>query len=227
MNKCPNCQTEFHCGSKDNEPCWCCDLPNIVPVNSGECLCPDCLDQEIKKLQKLNLKKILAISGSTRTDSSNEKLIRYITEISKDLFTITTYDISTLPYFNQDLDNSEVPESVIDFRKAIENSDGILICTPEYVFSIPGILKNAIEWTVSTVVFSDRPTAIITASSSGIKAHESLILVMQTVGVKMPEASALLIQSIKSKTNAEGQVVDPSTLKQLKGLIQSLNDSIQ
>jgi hypothetical protein len=51
MNTCPNCKTEFHCGSKDKEPCWCCSLPNIVPLGSQNCLCPACLEKEIKKLQ--------------------------------------------------------------------------------------------------------------------------------------------------------------------------------
>jgi chromate reductase len=171
-------------------------------------------------------KKILAISGSTRKDSSNEKLIRFISEISADLFEMTTFDLTSLPYFNQDIDNSEIPKSVIDFRKAIEDSDGVLICTPEYVFSIPGILKNAIEWTVSTVVFTDKPAAIITASSSGTKAHESLTLIMKTVGVKMPYTSTLLIQSIRSKTNNKGEITDPLTLDQLNALIRSLDNSI-
>ena len=71
------------------------------------------------------------------------------------------------------------------FRKSIEEADAVLICTPEYVFSLPGILKNALEWTVSTTVFSDKPTALLTASSSGEKAHESLLLVMKTLGLSL------------------------------------------
>src|ERR1700749_4321692 len=92
-------------------------------------------NQEVKK------KKIVAISGSNRKNSSNEKLIKFISEISADLFEISLFDISSLPYFTQDIDNSNVPGSVIKFRKAIEEANGVLICTPEYVFSIPGILK--------------------------------------------------------------------------------------
>ena len=51
MNICPDCKTEFHCGSNDKEPCWCCSLPNIVPLDSKECLCPACLEKKIKELQ--------------------------------------------------------------------------------------------------------------------------------------------------------------------------------
>lgn len=48
---CTRCSATFHCGAKDNEPCWCCALPNIVPVNAASCLCPACLEAEIKSLQ--------------------------------------------------------------------------------------------------------------------------------------------------------------------------------
>lgn len=174
----------------------------------------------------MNRKRILAISGSTRKYSSNEKLIDFIQRSAKDIFDVTIFDISELPYFNQDIDNGKVPESVTGFRKAIESSDGILICTPEYVFSIPGILKNAIEWTVSTVVFSDKPVAVITASSSGIKSHESLVLVMKTVGAKLTDDSTLLIQGIKSKLNENGEIKDEITLQKINKVIQSLHQLI-
>ncbi len=49
--KCSNCKTEFHCGSNDKEPCWCCSLPNIVPLEGDSCLCKDCLQKKINELQ--------------------------------------------------------------------------------------------------------------------------------------------------------------------------------
>jgi NAD(P)H-dependent FMN reductase len=95
------------------------------------------------------------------------------------------------------------------------------------VFSLPGVLKNAIEWTVSTVVFTDKPAALITASSSGKVAHESLQLVMKTVGVKTTEETCLLISSVKSKMTKDGEINDSDTLEQLKKLITALNALIQ
>lgn len=56
MNTCPDCNTEFHCGLNDQEPCWCCSLPNIVPLDSKECLCPKCLENKIAKLYQMNYK---------------------------------------------------------------------------------------------------------------------------------------------------------------------------
>lgn len=167
-------------------------------------------------------KHILAICGSTRDKSSNKDIIDAITKLGQEHLTITNFDISTLPYFNQDITNEKTPQIVIDFREAINNADGVLICTPEYVFSLPGILKNAIEWTVSTTVFSNKPTALITASSSGVEAHKSLLLVMNTLGIKTNEDMCLLISGVKSKLNAEGKVIDGELTKKFINLINTI-----
>ena len=97
-----------------------------------------------------------------------------------------------LPHFNPDIDDEGLPLSVENFRPKIEEAAGALICTPEYVLSFPGKLKNALDCTVSTTVFSDKPVAIIAASTSGEKAHESLDLIMTTLGVIMGENCKLL-----------------------------------
>lgn len=167
-------------------------------------------------------KNILAICGSTRKQSANKNIINIITTLAKDQLVITNYDISILPYFNQDYTNDTIPESVITFREAINKADGVLICTPEYVFTLPGVLKNAIEWTVSTTVFSDKPTALITASSSGEKAHESLLLVMNTLGIKTNKDICLLISGVKSTLNDDGKVIDEELINKFKKLILNL-----
>jgi NAD(P)H-dependent FMN reductase len=108
----------------------------------------------------------------------------------------------------------------------IEEASGVVICTPEYVFSLPGTLKNALDWTVSTTVFSDKPVAIITASSSGKKAHESLELVMKTLGAKIGQKSKLLIQGVRSKINSEGKISDEATWKEIKELCDSFVETM-
>ena len=171
-------------------------------------------------------KHILAICGSTRNRSANRDLIDAIARLAKDRFTVTVYDgLSTLPYFNQDVTDADTPLEVMAFRNAIVLSDAVLICTPEYVFSLPGILKNALEWTVSTTVFSDKPAALITASSSGEKAHESLLLIMKTLGVKTTDELCLWIPGIKSKLHASGEITDAVLAERLGNLIAGL-DSI-
>jgi chromate reductase len=169
------------------------------------------------------MKKILAISGSIAPNSANQTLLKTIQSLSKSHFDLEIFEsLAVLPYFNSDETNN-APQAVLDFRKKIEEADGIIICTPEYVFSLPGVLKNALEWTVSTMVFTDKPAALITASSSGKIAHESLQLVMKTIGVKTTDDTTLLIQSIKSKMTKEGEITDGQTLLSVKKLIAGLS----
>jgi chromate reductase len=81
----------------------------------------------------------------------------------------------------------------------------VLICTPEYVFILPGMLKNALEWTVSSTVFTHKPVALIVASAAGDHAMASLALILQTLtGQPVPATLQLLIKGAKGKMNEEG-----------------------
>jgi len=163
-------------------------------------------------------KKVLGISGSTRGNSSNERLIKKIAALAADDMECTLFEsISILPHFNPDLDNeANLPVTVAAFRKQIAEADGVLICTPEYVFTLPGILKNALEWCVSTTLFSNKPVGLITASASGEKAHEALQLVMKTIEAKFDDTTALLIKGIKAKIDVDGNITDATTLEEVK-----------
>lgn len=168
-------------------------------------------------------KKILAICGSTRQGSANLQIITVLEAMAGTAWELTLYTgLTELPYFSQDITEAEVLPSVKAFRDAIAAADAVLICTPEYVFSLPGILKNALEWTVSTTVFSEKPVALITASSSGEKAHESLLLVMKTLGVKTTDEACLWIPGVKSKLDAKGCVIDKSLATPFKKLVEAL-----
>lgn len=163
-------------------------------------------------------KRIFAICGSTRKDSVNLHIIQHIAATYPAFDWVIFTGLDQLPHFNPDLDNEQLPAPVKDFRNNIEKADGVLICTPEYVFSLPGSLKNAIEWTVSTVLFTDKPTALITASSQGLKAYEALDSLMNTLGAKTGKAS-LLIQAPKTKIAIDGKVTDEKTINDLNGLM--------
>jgi chromate reductase, NAD(P)H dehydrogenase (quinone) len=162
--------------------------------------------------------------GSTKSDSSNEKLVRFFKKNTEAFFKMEVLDLTLLPYFNPDLEHDLLPNSVVEFRQNILDADGILICTPEYVFSIPGVLKNAIEWTVSTTIFNKKPTAIITAATSGEMAHESIQLIMNTIGADLKPKCMLLIQSPKAKINEFGDIIDEQVLLELKDLIENFKN---
>lgn len=167
-------------------------------------------------------KKILGICGSASRNSANLAILKIIAEFGKSDFELEIVDdLTELPYFKTKLTDKNVPEKIVEFRNKIANADGIIICTPEYVFSIPSGLKNAIEWCVSTTVFSDKPIGLITASASGIKGHEELKLIMETVQTHFTNETTLLIQGIKGKVDKEGKILDKETGIELKKFIQS------
>ena len=165
-------------------------------------------------------KRIFAILGSASRNSANLHIVQHLARISTDSFVIDICDeLKTLPHFDPELSVENPPEQIRAFRKAIEIADGILICTPEYVFSIPSGLKNAIEWCVATTVFSGKPVGLITASSHGAKGHEELQLIMRTVMAKFTEETTLLIQGVKGKINERGEIIDEVTKEYLTRFI--------
>jgi chromate reductase, NAD(P)H dehydrogenase (quinone) len=168
-------------------------------------------------------KKILCFSGSTRADSTCRKLLATIAARHSILADFSVYaDLSALPHFDPDAEDSSLPEIVADLRRQISEADAVIFCTPEYVFSIPAILKNAIEWCVASTVFSDKPTAMIVASGVGEKTFESLALVLKTMQVQMAPAAMLHLKGARAKINAEGEISDASVLKQLDELAVAL-----
>jgi chromate reductase, NAD(P)H dehydrogenase (quinone) len=176
----------------------------------------------------LGRKNILVIIGSASRNSANQKLIDNFAGLTAEDFNLTIYNhLKSLPHFDPELSIDNTPKPVIEFRKAIDNSDGIIICTPEYIFSIPSGLKNAIEWCVSTTVFSGKPIGLITASASGQKGHEELQLIMKTVMSIFTEETTLLIQGVKGKINEQGQITDVETLQDLEKFIHSYKRLIE
>jgi NAD(P)H-dependent FMN reductase len=172
--------------------------------------------------------KIFAITGSTRKDSSNFKILKFISENINDQFEIEIFeDLEAIPHFNPDLDDEFPPEKVVFFRNKILRADGVLICTPEYVFSLPGSLKNALEWCVSTTIFSNKKTGLITASASGEMSHQQLLLIMKTLEAKFEEHNQLLIQGIHGKIDEAGKVVDLRTLEALRHFIYDFENQFK
>lgn len=169
-------------------------------------------------------KKVFAICGSTREHSANLVILQYIAAVISNEFDVEIYEgLSALPHFNPDHDKETAPPIVEELRTKIKNADGVIICTPEYVFSLPGALKNAIEWCVSTTVFSEKPVALITASASGAKAHESLQMIMKTIYADVRQETQLLIQGAKGKVKS-GMVTDEELQNKLKDLAGSFSN---
>ena len=157
--------------------------------------------------------KIVAISGSIREGSSNTNILKALAVfIPKEIDYIIYNGIEELPHFNPDVDRVNPPSVVIEFRKVLAESQALIICTPEYAKGVPGVLKNALEWLVSSAELYKKPVAVITASPSiagGDKAHESL-----------------LVPAVRIKMNDDATVSDEATKKALRALVKDIVNEI-
>ena len=173
-------------------------------------------------------KNVFAIIGSASKNSANQKLVDCFANLSKDVFNLTIYnDLKNLPHFDPESSADNPPAAIVEFRNSIDKADGILICTPEYIFSIPSGLKNAIEWCVSTTVFSDKPVGLITASLDGQKGHQELQIIMKTIMSKFTDETTLLIQGVKGKINEKGEITDGNTVNDLTRFITAYKTLIK
>jgi chromate reductase len=175
----------------------------------------------------MSRKKVVAISGSTRQNSTNESLIKAIADLSAESIDITVFNgIANLPQFNPDNDRDNISPEVADFRQQLNNADGIIICTPEYAHGVPGALKNAIDWTISSSEFPHKPTMLITASTDGKYGHRALLETLKVIEARNVENLQLVISFVKTKISADGKITDEKTLSEVKKLIVKFNETL-
>lgn len=181
-----------------------------------------------RSVNEKSTRTIFVICGSASDNSSNHKLIDKFVKLAGAGFKVTIYnDLKLLPHFDPKQASENPPKEIREFRNSIEHSDAVLICTPEYIFSIPSGLKNAIEWCVSTTVFTNKPVGIITASLDGEKGHEELKLIMRTVQARFTDETTLLIKFIKGRINDRGEIVDQETARALAEFTRSFSELIK
>jgi chromate reductase, NAD(P)H dehydrogenase (quinone) len=172
-----------------------------------------------------DMMKILAISGSLRVSSSNTAILRSIVKLAPSNIQLSIYDgLGNLPHFNPELDDDNVISSVRDWRDTIRESDGIIFCTPEYAHGVPGVLKNGLDWIVSSGEFMYKPTAVISASPSidgGMRANDSLVQTLRVMMAKIAAETILCIPAVSAKLNGD-EVTDPLTKQSLISLLDNL-----
>lgn len=171
--------------------------------------------------------KIVAIVGSLRKESYNMQLANTMLERYAGKMDIEIVDIRSLPHFDQDEENNP-PQTVVDFKKKIAESQGVMIITPEYGWSIPGVLKNAIDW-ASRVdkVFTGKPVLIagVTLGMLGtVRAQLHLREILASPGLQAkllpPGGNEILINLAPQKFDAStGRLVDAPTLSFLDSVI--------
>ncbi len=141
--------------------------------------------------------KLLAISGSSRRNSTNTALLMAMKDfVPADVKLSVFHRLDTLPVFSPDAEDSNTPPQVIEFLELVSASDGIIISSPEYVRAIPGGLKNAVDWMVSRFEVVGKPIVLAHASHRGDEMLASLRLVLSTVSDRFLEPLFLRVPLI-------------------------------
>jgi NAD(P)H-dependent FMN reductase len=168
---------------------------------------------------------VLAIPGSLRANSSSNLILKAIISMAPADMQLEVYSgVGDLPHFN---DPENVPESVHNLRTKIRNADTVLIVTPEYAFGVPGSLKNALDWTVSSGEFVDKPVGLITASSQGEHGHAALLLILKAISANVIADATRLISFVRARLDSSGSIKDSSLSADLLEAITALRRAAQ
>lgn len=169
--------------------------------------------------------RVLAISGSLRSASSNSALVRAAVQLAPPEMEVAIYgELDRLPPFNPDLDGEIPPAAVAAFRVALQTSHAVLLSSPEYAHGVPGALKNALDWVVGSGELVDKPVALLNASSRATHAWSSLVETLTVMSARViPEASITVpvngtaLEARDIAGNPELAVLVKSALQQLAG----------
>jgi chromate reductase, NAD(P)H dehydrogenase (quinone) len=180
--------------------------------------------------------KILGISGSLRKGSYNTALLRAAIGLVPEGVELEIGSIAGIPLYDGDLETSQgIPPAVQALKKRIEQTDGLLLVTPEYNNSIPGVFKNAIDWLSRpsadiAKVFGDRPVGVIGASPGGfgtILAQNAWLPVLRTLGTRTWFGGRLQVSRAGNVFNAAGELTDEAARTQLRKYLGGLVDFIR
>ena len=162
--------------------------------------------------------RLLGLSGSLRKESFSTAILATLAETVAAEAQITFGDIGALPHYNQDNDGDASPPSVVEMRKALAESHGLLIVTSEYNHSIPGVLKNAIDWLSRPAfksVLAGKPTLFITSSpafTGGVRAQAHLREALASAFARLIITEEVVIASVHTKIT-NGRLTDAASLE--------------
>jgi chromate reductase len=171
--------------------------------------------------------KILGFAGSLRKGSFNKMLLRAAVEVAPEEVELEIFDLEGIPPFNQDLENTP-HEKLKEFKAKIKATDGLLIVTPEYNYSVPGVLKNAIDAAsrpYGTSPFEEKPVAIMGASIGMLGTARAQYHLRQTMvflnafPLNRPE---IMVPFAEKKFDATGKLIDETTREKVKELLVEL-----
>lgn len=170
---------------------------------------------------------LLGISGSLRKNSLNTAALRACQNLLPAGVTMSLFDIAPIPLYNEDVREQGFPPAVEQLRAQIAAADALIIATPEYNYSIPGVLKNAIDWASRPPEqpFENKPIALIGATPGGFGTSRSqyhlrqVFIYLNGLLLNRPE---VMISSAPSKFDTQGKLIDSATADQLSKMLVAL-----
>lgn len=172
---------------------------------------------------------VVGFSGSLRKGSYNTGLLQAALQLLPEGMSLEVVDLSAIPLYNEDVLTAGIPPAVADFKSRIAAADALLIATPEYDYSIPGVLKNAIDWASRPVQGSplnDKPLAIMGAGgmmgTSRAQYHLRQVAVFTNMHpLNRPEVA---VTAARTKFDADGNLTDEPTRQAVGKLLVALGD---
>src|SRR5687767_7784493 len=171
--------------------------------------------------------RILGIAGSLRKTSFNRGALRSAVELAPEGVSVEVFELDGIPGFNQD-DEQNPPEKVAELKRKIREADAILFVTPEYNYSVPGVLKNAIDWAsrpYGDSAWNGKPAAIMGASIGGIATARAqyhlrqMMVFLNMFPVNQPE---VMIGNAGEKFDEQGNLTDEKTKDYIRLLLENL-----
>ena len=181
------------------------------------------------------MSQIIGISGSLRRGSFNTSLLRAAVELIPAGYELKIESIDGVPLYNGDVEAEGIPRRVAELKKAITEADGLLLSTPEYNNSIPGVLKNAIDWISRPAsdikgIFGGKPVALMGASPGGfgtILSQNAWLPVLRTLGTKPWFGGRLLVSRAATVFDEHGKLIDENVRKQLEQFLRGFVEFVR
>jgi chromate reductase len=176
--------------------------------------------------------RVLGISGSLRRDSHNSKLLRTAAELLPFGVELEVYEeLKAIPPYDAD-DEEAVDQAVTDLREAIADADAVLVATPEYNASVPGVLKNALDWVSrphATNSLRGKPVAVVGASTGmfgAVWAQAEARKVLQTIGARVVDRE-LPVAEADERFDEDGSLNDPELRELYAEILSELKDTVE
>jgi len=171
-----------------------------------------------------NRLRVLAISGSLRSASSNGALVHALSRVAPDIVDVSIYDgLAGVPAFNPDHDGESPAAAVSEFRSALQACDAVVISSPEYAHGVPGALKNALDWVVGSGELIEKPIALINVSPHSTYAQASLKETLTVMSARVVPEASITVSLVGRKLDANGIAANRELSTALRSAMVSLS----